>query len=136
MNKSLILAFIISIWASSAFSQIAIVGNKNIKLEIKNVQELTDIFTLDNQKSADGTTLVLFGLKSDVKELFYQKLGKTSTELKKIWMKAQLSGDGKAPAFLDGDKDVISNVASTPGGIGFINETGVTPDVKVLYILK
>lgn len=87
--------------------------------------------------TAGNTNIVLFDLKSgSVKDNFLTLIGKKSNELKMIWMKATLAGDGKAPEVLENEVSVVQKVASTPGAIGYVNSSSVTPEVKVLFELK
>lgn len=121
----------------SANAQIAVIANKNVDLAINNISQVNDIFILEIQKSTNNVGLVVFDLKAgEVKDKFISAIGKTSTELKKIWMKVQLSGDGTAPESVDGEDAMLAKVASTPGAIGFISEAKATDAVKVLYVIK
>ncbi len=96
----------------------------------------SEYITLESQKSANGKKLVLFDLKTELNEKFYIAIGKTSTELKKNWMKKQLSGDGKAPVPLDSEDEMLSKVSSTPEAVGYVTKQKVTDAVKVLFELK
>jgi len=126
----------IVLFASHSYSQIALIANKNVSLQISSTQQVSDIYTLDI-KTAGGSNLVVFDIKNEeLKGKLLAAISKTSADLKKIWMKAQLSGEGNAPEALSGEADVVSKVASTPGAIGYVNSSSVTPDVKVLYTLK
>ncbi len=51
-------------------------------------------------------------------------------------MKKQLSGDGKAPVALESEDEMITKVASTPQGVGYVTKQKVTDAVKVLFELK
>jgi hypothetical protein len=97
---------------------------------------VTDIYTLETQKSENGVTLVVFDLKVEPKDQFYTALGKTGTELKKIWMKMQLSGDGKAPTTVVSEEEMVSKVASVPGAVGYVSQAKVTDAVNTLFVLK
>jgi hypothetical protein len=136
--KILSLAAVLAMFlAISANAQIAVIANKNVDLTISANTQALDIFTLDVQKSKTNVPLVIFDLKSgDSKDKFVLALGKTTTELKKIWMKAQLSGEGKAPESLDGEDAMLAKVASTPGAVGYIGQAKVTDAVKVLFVMK
>ncbi len=124
------------LFASQSYSQIALIANKNVSLQINSIQQVTDIYTLDT-KASGGTNLVVFDVKNEeLKGKFLTSIGKTVTDLKKIWMKAQLSGDGNAPEALASESDVVKMVASTAGGVGYVNMTSVVPDVKVLFTIK
>lgn len=118
-------------------SQIVVIANKNVDLVLNTNTQASDIFTLEVQMSKNNVPIVVFDLKSgEVQEKFYAALNKTSTELKKIWMKAQLSGQGKAPESLDGESAMITKVASTPGAVGYVSESKATADVKILFVIK
>jgi len=136
--KYMVLAFAIAVLSAvPAFSQVAVIANKNVDLTVTKISAVSDIFTLDVQKSPGGVPLVLFDLKTgDVKNQFLAAIGKTSPEIKKIWMKAQLSGDGKAPTTVDDEDAMAAKIASTPGAVGYISAGKVTGDVKTLFTIK
>lgn len=136
MKKILLTMLTVVIGALPAFSQIAVIAHKDVALEISSVNAVRDIYTLETQKDKNGTKLVVFDLKSGVNQKFYDAIGKTATELKKIWMKMQLSGDGKAPEGLDSEDAVLSKVAATPGAVSYVSQEKATDAVKTLFILK
>lgn len=122
---------------ASSFSQIAVIANKNVDMVLNSSAQAKDVFTLEVQMSQNKLPIVVYNLKSgDVQALFYAALNKTSTELKKIWMKAQLSGEGKAPEGIDSEDAMVAKVASTPGAVGYVSEAKATGDVKVLFVIK
>jgi ABC-type phosphate transport system substrate-binding protein len=134
--KNILFIFILCLCVNSGFSQVVLIANKGVEMNVTTNTAVADIYTLETQKSGNSIALVVFDLKVDPKDQFYTAIGKTGTELKKIWMKMQLSGDGKAPAALGSEDDMVNKIASTPGAIGYISESKVTDAVKTLYILK
>jgi len=50
--------------------------------------------------------------------------------------KIQLSGSGLAPDIVENEDAMLQKVISTSGAIGFVSESKVTNDVKVLYVIK
>jgi ABC-type phosphate transport system substrate-binding protein len=135
--KKLLLVSMLLLGAAQGFAQIAVIANKNVDLAISKVGDVVDIFTLEVQKSKNGVQLVLFDQKGgSVQEQFYAAVGKSAMELKKIWMKAQLSGNGKAPEAMDGEDAVLAKVASTPGAVGYVSEAKAKGDVKVIFVIK
>lgn len=136
--KYLLLAVIVTLLlAAPSYSQVAVIANKNVDLVLNTNTQASDIFTLEVQMSKNNVPIVVFNLKSgEVQDKFYAALNKTSTELKKIWMKAQLSGQGKAPESIDSESAMVAKVASTPGAVGYVSESNVTADVKVLFVIK
>lgn len=136
MKKPVLLLLLLLLCISNGFSQIVLIANKSVELNVTSVTAVTDIYTLESQKSTSGKKILLFDLKSDLNEKFYSAIGKTSTELKKIWMKKQLSGDGKAPLALDNEDEMIAKIASTPDAVGYISKEKVTDAVKIIFELK
>ncbi len=62
--------------------------------------------------------------------MFYEELGRTPLEMRKLWMRVQLSGEGRAPVTLSSETEVAEKVASTPGAIGFVRADLVPINVK------
>lgn len=134
--KKLMILFAVCCFVQQGYSQIALIANKNVEMNVSAINAVSDIYMLETQKSANGVSLVVFDLKTAPKEQFYAALGKSGTELKKIWMKMQLSGDGKAPAALETEDEMVAKVASTAGAIGYVSAAKATDAVKVLYTIK
>jgi hypothetical protein len=136
MKKYLFTILVMGYAISQVSAQVAIISNKNVNFQISDIQEVIDIYTLE-KRSAGGVTLVVFDMKNDdVKSKLLSAIGKTSTELKKIWMRVQLTGDGKVPAALENETEVVAKVASVPGAIGYVSQEKVTDAVKTLFIIK
>jgi ABC-type phosphate transport system substrate-binding protein len=134
--KNILFIIVLFLFANSGFSQIVLIANKGVEMKVTTNAAVTDIYTLETQKSENGVTLVVFDLKVEPKDQFYTALGKTGTELKKIWMKMQLSGDGKAPTTVVSEEEMVSKVASVPGAVGYVSQAKVTDAVKTLFVLK
>ena len=47
-----------------------------------------------------------------------------------------LSGDSDPPEFLESEDKMFRKVASTPGAIGFVDQSKVNDDVKTLIIIE
>jgi len=137
MKYLLLMLLTFALFAGSANAQIAVIANKGVDLAITSNTQAADVFTLETQKSKNGVALVVFDLKAgEAKEKLYATIGKTSTELKKIWMKAQLSGEGKAPESLADEDAMLAKVAATPGAVGYVSQAKANGDVKVLFVTK
>lgn len=134
--KKAIVILLLSICAHTGYSQIVLIANNGVDMNISGNTAISDIYTLETQKSTNGVALVVFDLKTAPNDQFYAALGKSATELKKIWMKMQLSGDGKAPTALASEDEMIAKVASTPGAIGYVSQAKVTDAVKTLFTIK
>ena len=135
--KYLIAAFMLLI-GSQAFAQVAVIANKSVPEKAIKIDKVDNIYTLKAKTWSDGKAIVPVTLKSDNSETqkFFGAIGKSFLEIKKVWMKAQLTGEGNPPEGVSSDDDVINKVASTPGAIGFISADKVNGKVKVLLTIN
>ena len=135
-NFLLILVFLLS-GRLTAQSHLAVIVNHSVSADTISAQQLLDIYSLNTRQWDDGKQIVpvrLQGNESGTKS-FYDFIGKKSLEMKKLWLRIQLSGEGMAPIAFSSDSDVIEKVASTRGAIGFVDSDKVTDKVKILLIL-
>jgi ABC-type phosphate transport system substrate-binding protein len=123
---------------SFAPAQVAVIVNSSVQTNEISSTELLDFYTRDVRVWDNGDPVIVFDLKpkSDVKEIFYNYLGKSTSRMKSIWMKKMLSGEGDPPEALDTEESVIKKVAATPGSIGFVSQSKVTENVKVLVVIE
>ncbi len=137
LYKYLIAAFML-LMGSQAFAQIAVIANKSVPENAIKINKVGEIYTLMAKTWSDGKAIVPVTLKSDNAETekFFGAIGKSFLEIKKLWMRAQLTGEGQPPVGVGSDDDVISKVASTPGAIGFVNAGKVNNKVKVLLTIN
>ena len=128
------------VWAQSmpgvAASEnlVAVIAHPSVPTESVNQQMLLDFYTLEKNKWEDGTLVVLFEQKQETasKKQFYAYLEKRPRELKKVWMRVVLSGEGRTPRTVRSEEEVIQEVAATPGAIGYAAASLVTEQVVVL----
>ncbi len=128
---------VILLLCGSGYSQVAIIANKSVKLEKIEQAELLDYYSRDLKFWDNGDPIVIFDLKvkNEVRDIFYNFLGKSSSRMKSIWMKKMLLGEGDPPEPLDSEKVMLSKIIETPGSIGFINAELVNDEVKLLRII-
>lgn len=124
--------------AENSYSQVVVIVNKSVPDNSLTANQLLDIYSLSKKKWSDGNNIVVFDLKSHeaTAEKFYGFIGKSHSDIKKLWMKLQLTGEGSAPAALSSDDEVLSKVASTPGSIGFVGSSKTNNNVKELVTIK
>jgi ABC-type phosphate transport system substrate-binding protein len=120
------------------YSQVAVIANKSVPVEEINGTELLDFYSGDVRLWKDGNAVVVFDLKpkGDVKETFYEYLGKSISRMKSIWMKKLLSGEGDPPPALPSEEEMVKKVESTSGAIGFVSKEKVTDQVKILVEIQ
>lgn len=59
-------------------------------------------------------------------------LKKSASQIKAYWSKLVFTGKGTPPRQVGGDTDVLNLVKANPNIIGYIDESAVTGDVKVI----
>ena len=136
-KKFLIIVLLVFVCASFSIAQVSVIANKNLKSDKINLATLKDIYNLDSQ-SLNGEKVKLFDFASDnsAKNNFYSALGTSAAEIKKVWLKAKLTGAGNPPENVSSDDDMINKVASTNGAIGYVKSSSVNANVKVLMEIK
>ena len=136
--KCLFIIAVMILSGTALNAQVAVIVNKSVNASSISKSNLLDIYSLTTKNWDNGNKIIVFDQKSDneVKEKFYSFIGKSNSDLKKVWMRAQLTGEGFAPEALNSDQEVLNKVASTPNAIGYINKNSVSSSVKVLIEIK
>jgi ABC-type phosphate transport system substrate-binding protein len=133
-----LIAAIILFAAVATQAQVAVIANKSVSEGSITSGKLGDIYSLRLKAWGNGSAIVPVTLKSDNEDAqkFFSSIGKSSMEMKKLWMKLQLTGEGQPPVGVGSEDEVLSKVASTPGAIGFVSADKVNGSVKVLLTIK
>ncbi len=123
--------------AAPARAQVAVIAHKRVAAAAIDAATARNFFTLGKTQWSDGAKVVVVELKPDQasKEAFYKFIGMRPADVRKQWMRVQLSGDGQPPEALASDEAVVKKVAATPGALGYVSAAAVTADVKVLATL-
>jgi ABC-type phosphate transport system substrate-binding protein len=136
--KSLIFTLFFFVFTSTALCQIAVIANKNVPVDSVSRGELLDYYSGEIREWTNKKPITVFDLKPrlEIREKFFEYLGKSSSRMRSIWLKKLLSGEGDPPAALENELKVLSTVANTPGSIGFINTKLIDNSVKVLRLIE
>jgi ABC-type phosphate transport system substrate-binding protein len=123
---------------ANTFAQVAVIANKSVSENAITTGKVGEIYTLKAKTWSDGKAIVPVTLKSDNAETqkFFGAFGKSFLEIKKLWMKLQLTGEGQPPEGFGSEEDIINKVASTAGAIGFVGADKVNNKVKVLLTIN
>jgi ABC-type phosphate transport system substrate-binding protein len=135
--KTLFLIFII-ILCNNLQGQVAVIANKTVPVDSVSKTQLLDFYSGDIKEWNNDKPVVVFDLKPrlEIRERFYQYLGKSSSRMRSIWLKKVLSGEGDPPKALESEEVILKIVAKTPGAIGFIDKGKVDSSVKVIAMIK
>jgi hypothetical protein len=136
-GKSLFIVLVLA-WLAPVVSpaQVAFIANKATSISSVDEATLKNVFTLES-KSLGGSRVVLFDLKENTpaRAAFCKAIGMTPEAIKKIWMKAVLTGSGEKPIQV-GEDEIVQRVASTNGAVGYVSAAKVTDAVKVIFEVR
>jgi ABC-type phosphate transport system substrate-binding protein len=136
--KKLLLLFCLTLFIfAESQAQVVVIVNKNVKAGSLSASAIANIYRLEKKSWEDGTKIVVIDSKVEsTKGKFYSFIGQNPAELKKAWLKLQLTGEGKAPEALNSDEDIVKKVGSTKGAIGFVNKSAADDAVKIITTIK
>ncbi len=138
MKKWLLFLLLLLAGTTAVRAQVAVVAHKSVPADDIDARRLLDIYSLEETKWKDGTRIVLFDLKgkNDLKAEFYDYLGRRPEDMKRIWLRLILSGEGRSPTLLKSSEAVLDKIAETPGAIGYAPLAAVTDEVKVIATIQ
>jgi ABC-type phosphate transport system substrate-binding protein len=129
---AVVAAFLIGVMPVQA--QIAVVVHPSTPVTELTSNALLDIYSLEQVRWSDGTRIVALTLESSAEE-FYGAIGRSYGDLRKIWLRRQLSGEGQPPEIVRDAATVLKRVAAAPGVIGFVPAASVDTTVRVVATL-
>ncbi len=131
--KVLMLLFLLIILTSSLKAQLLVICNKSIQSNTIDKNKLRKLYELSSFEF-EGKRVVIFDINGDnpIKNSFYSYLGTNLRELKKIWLKVTLSGNGVPPISVANQEEMLERISSTPHSIGYIDKAFLNDKVKVL----
>lgn len=121
--------------SSTTWAETVVIVNPSVSESSMTAQQVKALFLAKTKK--------LSGVKAkpvdqqegkSIRSAFVKKvLGKTEDQLKAYWARLAFSGKAVPPKLLSNDDAIKAFVASTPGGIGFIDKKNVDDSVKVVF---
>ncbi|WP_240612267.1 hypothetical protein [Salinicola lusitanus] len=133
-------ALLLSLLSVNSFGDgpaIVVIVNKTVQQASLPLETLRAIFAMRQRTFPDGQAVHVFVLPDDnpVHEDFSKKiLGVYPHQLRLAWDRAVFSGTGQAPNEVASEAEMIEEVASTPGSVGYIKQSSLTDQVRVLDI--
>lgn len=134
LRAALVMLFCLSPALASA--GLVVIVNPQSQLSQLSPQEVENIFLLKTPKLPSGEPAKPFDQATEFKEIFYSKVAnKNLAQLKAYWSKLIFTGKAVPLKELNDDAEVVEQVATTPGAIGYVQESAVTDQVKVVLTL-
>jgi ABC-type phosphate transport system substrate-binding protein len=123
---------------SQLTAQVAVIAHKDVPVEEISKTLLYDFYSGDIQEWENGEEVIVLDLKpkSEIKDEFYEFLGTSTSRMKSVWLKKMLAGEKDPPASCETEEKMITNIAQTPGSIGFISNENLTDEVKLLLVIE
>lgn len=121
----------------TSHAQVAVIAHKGVPVDQADAETLEDIYLLEQNQWDDGSQIVRFDLntENDTKTTFYGHLGQEVSDVKKVWLKMKLSGEGQPPEKVSPGQ-VVDEVSSTSAAIGYVSADAVTDAVKVIATIE
>lgn len=125
-------------YATATPAEVAVIANKSVPTDTISQREVLDIYTGEIRQWKNGEPIVAHDMteEGEVRETFYEFLGRKSSRVKSIWVKNLLMGEGSPPESAKTEQEVLTMVAKTPGAIGFVRSDMADDSVKVLAIIS
>lgn len=123
--------------AGPASADVVVIANKSGP-DAMTKDQVADVFLGKASTLPGGASAVPQDLpeSSPLRDEFYSKLtGKSAAQAKSYWAKMAFTGKGTPPK--EGSSaEVKKAVATTPGGIGYVEKTAVDGSVKVVLTVN
>ena len=138
--KQVIATLLLTLFCMSLFAQepLAIVVHNKNPVEALTRSELIDLFMGKYVAFPNDKKAIPVELQGDqkVKIEFYKKLvGMPLSSVNAYWSRLRFTGIKRVAVFKENEKDVIDFIMENEAAIGYISESSITKDLKVIYIL-
>lgn len=138
-QKTAILILTLLVFSINAQEPLAVVVHKNNPVEELSRSELIDLFMGKYVAFPNDVKAIPVELNGDheIKVEFYQNLvGMTLSRVNAYWSRLHFTGRKRAAVFKLSESDVISFIMANEQAIGYMPQSLITDDLKVVYILN
>lgn len=123
------------LFSTSAMADLVVIGNIAGPDNLKPSQ-VKKLFLGKSKKLPNGEHVKIIELRNgDVNRIAFHKknTGRTEAQLQSSWSRLIFTGKADAPTQVDDFVSVIGEVEAAANAIGYIEESMVTENVKVLF---
>ena len=131
-----LITFFLGISISYASEQLVVVVNKNNPVEVMTKSEVIDIFMGKYLAFPNGefASPIELSDENQIKAQFYQSLiGRSLASVNAYWARLKFSGRKHKVDTMETEQDVINLINNTNLAIGYIRESQLTTNLKVVY---
>ncbi|MGA2457236.1 MAG: substrate-binding domain-containing protein [Terriglobales bacterium] len=135
-QRMLCLCALVTLWLTPCFAHhMAVVVNKDVKVQNLTSAHLARIFKGEVKKWPDGRNVVLVLHSASPDEMVtLEHLTKMTAAEIKAFLASHKDKDNDSIRMVESDAEVIDTVAVTPGAIGFVEERSITERVVVVKV--
>ena len=132
---------ILTLLSASVLAQepLAVVVNKATPVSKLSRSELIDLFMGKYVAFPDDSKAIPVELKGEhkIKVDFYQNLvGMPLSRVNAYWSRLRFTGRKRAAVFQPNENDLIAFIIANKQAIGYVPQSLITTDLKVVYILN
>lgn len=116
---------------------VAVIVSNDVNVETINRVDLLEIYTMRRLYWNDGSRIYVADYKgsSEIRSTFYNFIQIRVNAIKKIWLKEQFTGRSLSPRIVDDVDEMLKYVDENPGMIGYVPESMVNENVKILITI-
>ena len=130
----IIAALFSTLFVAKSWADVAVIVHPSVTATA-SAKDISRVFLGKSKSLPGGHKVKPVGLSdgNSARDEFNEKvLKKSNSQLKSYWSKLIFTGKGQPPKELGSDADMVNQVSSDPGSIGYISKENVTDAVKVL----
>ena len=118
-------------------SQLVVIAHTSVPVDSLGKGELLRLFSGDREYWETGDPVVIADLakKGNVRESFYEYIGKTSSRMRSLWLKRKLSGEGELPESFESEDELLDMVLNTPGAIGYLRAEMIADESEIKILI-
>ena len=126
------------LWTSgleASESDLVLIANPSVEIDHLNRDAARAMFAMRQRTWPDGQSARVFVLPNDDQshERFVKQfLNVYPHQLQMAWDRVVFSGTGQAPSQVDSELQMLEQVASTPGGMGYLEKKYLDERVNVI----
>lgn len=133
--KRCLLALALSLFATAARAELVVAVDTRLGITRLSREEVVNIFLGRYRKLPSGQAAMPIDqpTSSPLRKEFYRRLvGKDLSEINAYWARLIFSGKTSPPMQTENTEDVGPLIQAIPGGIGYLERSQLTPDLRVV----
>lgn len=121
---------------SVSAQDVVIIANPDVPASSLSSEDIQKIFIGQKTEWENGSKIIFFTMgEATTNEAFLEKyVGKSSAQFNTFWKKQVFTGKGSMPKSSANDQEMVSNVTSQSGAIGYVSTGADLGSAKTISI--